>query len=90
MLGSVLYAAHTHSRGDVSHLDCGLCVTAHMAVQAAAVLVFAAIADIASNAELLSTKLEFDLYYLKNLTLSMDLYIMFHTAKVMLLSKGSQ
>lgn len=36
------------------------------------------------------TKLEFDLYYLKNLTLSMDLYIMFHTAKVMLLSKGSQ
>jgi len=36
------------------------------------------------------TKLEFDLYYLKNLTLSMDLYIMFHTAKVMLLSRGSQ
>ncbi len=36
------------------------------------------------------TKLEFDLYYLKNLTFSMDLYIMFHTAKVMLLSKGSQ
>lgn len=36
------------------------------------------------------TKLEYDLYYLKNLTFSMDLYIMFHTAKVMLLSKGSQ
>jgi sugar transferase (PEP-CTERM system associated) len=36
------------------------------------------------------TKLEYDLYYLKNLSLSMDLYIMFHTAKVMLLSKGSQ
>jgi sugar transferase (PEP-CTERM system associated) len=36
------------------------------------------------------TKLEFDLYYLKNLSFSMDLYIMFHTAKVMLLSKGSQ
>jgi len=36
------------------------------------------------------TKLEYDLYYLKNLTFSMDLYIMFHTAKVMLLSRGSQ
>jgi sugar transferase (PEP-CTERM system associated) len=36
------------------------------------------------------TKLEFDLYYLKNLTFTMDLYIMFHTAKVMLLSRGSQ
>jgi sugar transferase (PEP-CTERM system associated) len=36
------------------------------------------------------TKLEYDLYYLKNLTLSLDLYIMFHTAKVMLLKKGSQ
>ncbi len=36
------------------------------------------------------TKLEYDLYYLKNLSLSLDLYIMFHTAKVMLLSRGSQ
>jgi exopolysaccharide biosynthesis polyprenyl glycosylphosphotransferase len=36
------------------------------------------------------TKLEYDLYYLKNLNLSLDLYIMFHTAKVMLLSRGSQ
>jgi exopolysaccharide biosynthesis polyprenyl glycosylphosphotransferase len=36
------------------------------------------------------TKLEYDLYYLKNLTFTMDLYIMFHTAKVMLLSRGSQ
>jgi len=36
------------------------------------------------------TKLEFDLYYLKHLGLSMDLYIIFHTVKVMLMSKGSQ
>jgi sugar transferase (PEP-CTERM system associated) len=35
-------------------------------------------------------KLEYDLYYLKNLSFSLDLYIMFHTAKVMLLSRGSQ
>ena len=36
------------------------------------------------------TKLEYDLYYLKNLTISLDMYIMFHTVKVMLLSRGSQ
>ena len=35
-------------------------------------------------------KLEYDLYYLKNLSFSLDLYIMFHTAKVMLLSRGSR
>lgn len=36
------------------------------------------------------TKLEYDLYYLKHLSLSLDMYIIFHTAKVMLLRKGSQ
>jgi sugar transferase (PEP-CTERM system associated) len=36
------------------------------------------------------SKLEYDLYYLKNLSFSLDLYIIFHTAKVMLLSRGSQ
>jgi sugar transferase (PEP-CTERM system associated) len=35
-------------------------------------------------------KLEYDLYYIKNLSPSLDLYILFHTAKVMLLSRGSQ
>lgn len=35
-------------------------------------------------------KLEYDLYYIKNLNLSLDLYIMFQTAKVMLLSRGAQ
>ncbi len=35
-------------------------------------------------------KLEYDLYYIKNLAFSMDMYIMFHTVKVMLLSRGSQ
>ncbi|MCL4854270.1 MAG: sugar transferase, partial [Bryobacteraceae bacterium] len=34
-------------------------------------------------------KLEYDLYYIKNLDLSLDLYIMFQTAKVMLLSRGA-
>jgi exopolysaccharide biosynthesis polyprenyl glycosylphosphotransferase len=31
-------------------------------------------------------KLEYDLYYIKNLSITMDLYIMFYTLKVMLLS----
>ena len=35
-------------------------------------------------------KLEFDLYYIKNLAPSLDAYIIFHTMKVMLLSRGAQ
>jgi len=35
-------------------------------------------------------KLEYDLYYIKNLSPALDLYIIFHTAKVMLLSRGAQ
>jgi exopolysaccharide biosynthesis polyprenyl glycosylphosphotransferase len=35
-------------------------------------------------------KLEYDLYYIKNLSVELDLYIIFHTLKVMLLSRGSQ
>jgi len=35
-------------------------------------------------------KLEYDLYYIKNLAPALDALIMFHTAKVMLLSRGSQ
>jgi len=36
------------------------------------------------------TKLEFDLYYIKNLSPGLDLYIIFHTLKAMLLSRGAQ
>jgi sugar transferase (PEP-CTERM system associated) len=35
-------------------------------------------------------KLEFDLYYIKNLAFSLDTYIMFHTLKVMLFSDTAQ
>jgi exopolysaccharide biosynthesis polyprenyl glycosylphosphotransferase len=35
-------------------------------------------------------KLEFDLYYIKNLSPSLDAYIIFHTLKTMLLSRGAQ
>ena len=36
------------------------------------------------------TKLEYDLYYIKNMSLSLDTYIIFHTIKTMLLSRGAQ
>jgi sugar transferase (PEP-CTERM system associated) len=36
------------------------------------------------------TKLEYDLYYLKHISFSLDLYVIFHTFKVMLMQKGSR
>ena len=36
------------------------------------------------------TKLEYDLYYIKNMSWSLDSYIIFHTVKAMLLSRGAQ
>ena len=36
------------------------------------------------------TKLEYDLYYIKNLAPALDVYIMFQTLKTMLLSRGAQ
>jgi exopolysaccharide biosynthesis polyprenyl glycosylphosphotransferase len=36
------------------------------------------------------TKLEYDLYYIKNLSPTLDAYIMFQTVKTMLLSRGAQ
>jgi sugar transferase (PEP-CTERM system associated) len=35
-------------------------------------------------------KLEYDLYYIKHISLAIDLYIIFHTIKVMLLRRGAQ
>jgi sugar transferase (PEP-CTERM system associated) len=35
-------------------------------------------------------KLEYDLYYIKYMSFGLDLYIIFHTMKTMLLSRGSQ
>ncbi len=35
-------------------------------------------------------KLEYDLYYIKNASAWLDFYIMFHTIKIMLLSRGAQ
>ncbi|MGH9559289.1 MAG: sugar transferase [Bryobacteraceae bacterium] len=36
------------------------------------------------------TKLEYDLYYIKHMALSLDLYIIFHTVKTMLFGRGAQ
>jgi exopolysaccharide biosynthesis polyprenyl glycosylphosphotransferase len=36
------------------------------------------------------TKLEYDLYYVKNVGPALDAYVIFHTLKVMLLSRGAQ
>ena len=36
------------------------------------------------------TKLEYDLYYIKNMSMALDNYIIFHTLKAMLLSRGAQ
>jgi sugar transferase (PEP-CTERM system associated) len=36
------------------------------------------------------TKLEYDLYYIKHMSMSLDAYIIFHTVKTMLLSRGSR
>ncbi|MBZ5580619.1 MAG: sugar transferase [Acidobacteriia bacterium] len=35
-------------------------------------------------------KLEYDLYYIKNMSVGLDTYIVFHTLKAMLLSRGAQ
>ena len=35
LLAGTLSVAHGHEQGDVSHADCGLCATAHVAVQLA-------------------------------------------------------
>jgi exopolysaccharide biosynthesis polyprenyl glycosylphosphotransferase len=35
-------------------------------------------------------KLEFDLYYIKHFSVALDTYILFHTAKTMLLGRGAQ
>jgi sugar transferase (PEP-CTERM system associated) len=36
------------------------------------------------------TKLEYDLYYIKHMSWALDFYIIFHTVKAMLLSRGAQ
>jgi hypothetical protein len=51
MLGGVITATHSHSHGEVSHQDCGLCVTAHMAVQVAVTVTQVCVAQVFTRVE---------------------------------------
>ena len=51
MLGGVVSATHSHAREDVSHQDCGLCVTAHMAVQVAVTVTQVCVAQVFTRVE---------------------------------------
>lgn len=51
MLGGVVTATHSHSHGEVSHQDCGLCVTAHMAIQIAVTVTQVCIAQVFTRVE---------------------------------------
>jgi hypothetical protein len=51
MLGGVLYATHSHSHSDVAHQDCGLCVTAHMAVQVAVSVTHVFVSEVFTRVE---------------------------------------
>jgi lipopolysaccharide/colanic/teichoic acid biosynthesis glycosyltransferase len=42
------------------------------------------------NVEDAIAKLEYDLYYIKHISMSLDVYVIFHTLKTMLRSRGAQ
>jgi hypothetical protein len=51
MLGGLLSATHSHTGSEVSHQDCGLCVTAHMAVQVAVSVTHVFVSEVFARAE---------------------------------------
>jgi hypothetical protein len=51
LLGGIVAATHTHSHEEVSHQDCGLCVTAHMAVQVAVTVTQVCVAQVFTRVE---------------------------------------
>lgn len=51
MVGSVVAAAHSHTDGEVPHPNCGLCVTAHMAVQVAVTVTQVCVAQVFTRVE---------------------------------------
>ena len=51
MLSGVVSAAHSHPDGEVSHPDCGLCVTAHMAIQVAVTVTQVCVAQVFTRVE---------------------------------------
>ena len=51
MVGGVVAATHSHSDGEVTHQDCGLCVTAHMAIQVAVSVTQVCVAQVFTQVE---------------------------------------
>lgn len=51
MVGGVVAATHTHSQHEINHQDCGLCVTAHMAVQIAVTVSQVCVAQVYTRVE---------------------------------------
>ncbi len=51
MLGGIVSVTHSHAQGESSHQDCGLCVTAHMAVQVAVTVTQVCVAQVFTRVE---------------------------------------
>ena len=51
MVGGVVSASHTHSQHETNHQDCGLCATAHMAVQIAVTVTQVCVAQVFTRVE---------------------------------------
>jgi hypothetical protein len=51
MVGGIVSVTHTHSQQETSHQDCGLCVTAHMAVQVAVTVTQVCVAQVFTRVE---------------------------------------
>jgi hypothetical protein len=51
MVGGIVSVTHTHSQREISHQDCGLCVTAHMAVQVAVTVTQVCVAKVFTRVE---------------------------------------
>jgi quinol-cytochrome oxidoreductase complex cytochrome b subunit len=51
MVGGLVSATHTHSQREITHQDCSLCVTAHMAVQVAVTVTQVCVAQVFTRVE---------------------------------------
>jgi hypothetical protein len=51
MIGGIVSVTHTHSQRETTHQDCGLCVTAHMAVQIAVTVTQVCVAQVFTRVE---------------------------------------
>lgn len=54
LASGTIQAVHSHPDGDVSHADCSLCATAHVAVQVASPVVSVSFSPLVSRVEVVS------------------------------------